>query len=62
MYRARKVQKFGRAATTRLSYSRINNSGSFAMLLEILRASSRVSSLKRRPMGQSKDILSAGAD
>jgi hypothetical protein len=38
MYRAEKVQKVGRAAMTRLSYLRINNSGSLAIFAAIRRA------------------------
>jgi hypothetical protein len=42
MYRAEKAQEvFGRAAVTRLSYLRINNSGSLAIFAAILCASSR---------------------
>jgi hypothetical protein len=35
MYRAEKVQEVGRAAVTRLSYLRINNSGSLAIFTAI---------------------------
>jgi hypothetical protein len=38
MYRAEKAQEVGRAAVTRLSYLRINNSGSLAIFAAIRRA------------------------
>src|SRR5262249_49312893 len=43
MYRAMKVQEFRRAAMTRLSCSRINNSGSLAIFAAILPARSHMS-------------------
>jgi hypothetical protein len=38
MYRAEKVQEVGRAAVTRLSYLRINNSGSLAIVTALRHA------------------------